>query len=52
MLSHVFLGVSDFERAFRWHAAVMAALGNTLRFPMTRAPGPAGSLRRVAARSS
>jgi lactoylglutathione lyase len=32
MLSHVFLGVSDFERAFRWHAAVMAALGNTLRF--------------------
>ncbi len=32
MLSHVFLGVSDFERAFGFHAAVMAELGHALRF--------------------
>ncbi|WP_395401259.1 VOC family protein [Pseudoduganella sp. UC29_106] len=32
MISHVFLGVDDFERAFRFHAAVMAALGNVPRF--------------------
>ncbi len=32
MLSHVFLGVSDFERAFGFHAALMAELGHALRF--------------------
>jgi lactoylglutathione lyase len=32
MISHVFLGVRDFERAFTCHSAVMEALGNVLRF--------------------
>lgn len=32
MISHVFLGVGDFERGFRFHSAVMAALGLPLRF--------------------
>jgi len=32
MISHIFLGVGDFEAAFRFHAAVMATLGHTLRF--------------------
>lgn len=32
MISHTFLGVADFDAAFRFHGAVMAALGNSLRF--------------------
>ncbi|MGW8393728.1 VOC family protein [Pseudoduganella sp. HUAS MS19] len=32
MISHTFLGVADFERAYRFHAAVMAALGHAQRF--------------------
>lgn len=32
MISHTCLGIGDFERAFRFHAAVMAALGHALRF--------------------
>lgn len=32
MISHIFLGVADFEAAFRFHGAVMAAQGNRLRF--------------------
>jgi len=32
MISHVFLGVRDFDAAFRCHAAVMDALGYPLRF--------------------
>lgn len=32
MLSHVFVGVKDFDQAFRFYSAVMDALGNALRF--------------------
>lgn len=32
MISHVFLGVGDFAAAYRFHAAVMAALGHAQRF--------------------
>ena len=32
MLSHVFIGVSQFERAFAFYNAVMPALGYPLRF--------------------
>lgn len=32
MISHVFLGIGDFDRACRFHAAVMAALGYPQRF--------------------
>lgn len=32
MISHVFIGIDDFAAAYRFHAAVMAALGNTQRF--------------------
>lgn len=32
MISHVFIGVNAFEPAFRFHAAVMTALGHRLRF--------------------
>ena len=32
MISHVFMGVSDFAAAYRFHAAVMAALGHAQRF--------------------
>ena len=32
MLSHVFVGVSDFERALRFYSAVMHCLGHTQRF--------------------
>ncbi|MDR7150752.1 lactoylglutathione lyase [Hydrogenophaga palleronii] len=32
MLSHVFVGVSDFDRALRFYSAVMGCLGHTLRF--------------------
>jgi catechol 2,3-dioxygenase-like lactoylglutathione lyase family enzyme len=32
MLSHVFIGVTDFDRAFDFYAAVMTALGQPLRF--------------------
>lgn len=32
MFSHVFVSVTDFERGFRFHSAVMAALGVELRF--------------------
>jgi catechol 2,3-dioxygenase-like lactoylglutathione lyase family enzyme len=32
MISHTSLGVGDFARAFRFHAAVMDALGHVLRF--------------------
>ncbi len=32
MISHVFLGIGDFERAFAFYAKVMAELGLTLKF--------------------
>lgn len=32
MFSHVFLGVSDFERSLRFYRPVMERLGTTLRF--------------------
>lgn len=32
MLSHVFVGVSDFERAMRFYEALMAVLGRERRF--------------------
>ncbi len=32
MLSHVFVGVSDFERAFAFYEALMGILGTPLRF--------------------
>jgi catechol 2,3-dioxygenase-like lactoylglutathione lyase family enzyme len=32
MISHVFLGIGDFAAAYRFHAAVMAALGHAQRF--------------------
>ena len=32
MFSHVFIGVSDFERALRFYGAVMDSLGVELRF--------------------
>lgn len=32
MLSHVYLGVNDFERAFAFYAPLMNVLGLTLRF--------------------
>lgn len=32
MLSHVFIGVTDFNRAFAFYSAVMAALEQPLRF--------------------
>ena len=32
MFSHVFVGVTDFDRAHRFYAALMSALGNPLRF--------------------
>lgn len=32
MFSHIFFGVSDFERAFAFYAPLMEALGNQLRF--------------------
>jgi len=32
MISHIFLGVGDFDMAFRFHSALMSALGHTLRF--------------------
>jgi len=32
MISHVFVGVNDFAKAYRFHAAVMAALGHAQRF--------------------
>jgi lactoylglutathione lyase len=32
VFSHIFVSVSDFERALRFHSAVMACLGNALRF--------------------
>ena len=32
MLSHVYLGVNDFERAFAFYSPLMAVLGLTLRF--------------------
>lgn len=30
--SHIFVGVTDFERALRFYTALMDSLGNTLRF--------------------
>jgi catechol 2,3-dioxygenase-like lactoylglutathione lyase family enzyme len=32
MLSHVFIGVNDFERAFGFYSAVMGTLGHELKF--------------------
>ena len=32
MLSHVFIGVNDFERAFAFYSAVLAELGLVLKF--------------------
>ena len=38
MLSHVHIGVTDFERAFAFHAALMRELGHALRFRDDRRP--------------
>jgi catechol 2,3-dioxygenase-like lactoylglutathione lyase family enzyme len=47
MISHVFIGISDFAAAYRFHAAVMAALGHAQRFCDDNKPWaawqPAGS---------
>ncbi len=32
MFSHIFIGVQDFDRAYRFYADLMQALGNPLRF--------------------
>lgn len=32
MLSHIFVGVHDFERALAFYTPLMASMGNTLRF--------------------
>ncbi len=32
MLSHAFIGITDFDRAFAFYAAVIAPLGHRLRF--------------------
>ncbi|MYN44853.1 VOC family protein [Pseudoduganella sp. FT93W] len=32
MLSHIYIGINDFERSFDFYAAVMAALATRLRF--------------------
>lgn len=32
MISHIFIGVKDFERAFAFYAKLMEAIGDTLRF--------------------
>jgi hypothetical protein len=32
MISHVFVGVNDFEHAFRFYSALMQVLGHGLRF--------------------
>lgn len=32
MISHVYIGITDFDRAFRFYAALMEALGHTLKF--------------------
>lgn len=43
MFSHVFIGVSDFERALAFYEPLMATLGNELRFcERGRVTGPAG----------
>ena len=47
MFSHVFMGVTDFERAFAFYQPVMAALGLELRFKENSKPwaawhGPGG----------
>ena len=42
MLSHVFLGVSDFERAMSFYQPLMAALGNELRFQDESRPWAGG----------
>lgn len=38
MLSHVFVGVNDFERAFRFYCALMQPLGLRLKFCETDKP--------------
>ena len=38
MFSHVFTSVTDFERAFRFYAALMDTLGNELRFSQPEKP--------------
>ena len=38
MFSHIFVGVSDFERALRFYEPVMAALGLELRFSDANRP--------------
>jgi lactoylglutathione lyase len=32
LFSHIFIGVKDFDRAYRFYAELMELLGNTLRF--------------------
>lgn len=32
MISHVFVGVTDFDRAFKFYLAVMEEIGLTLKF--------------------
>lgn len=32
MISHVFVGVNDFDRAYAFYSALMQALGHTLKF--------------------
>jgi hypothetical protein len=47
MFSHIFIGISDFERALAFYQPLMNALGIQQRFVEPGRPwGPAGSLRR------
>ena len=38
MFSHIFISVSDFERAFSFYSALMQSLGNELRFKEPEKP--------------
>lgn len=38
MISHVFIGINDFERGFAFYAVIMAELGLQLKFHETRIP--------------
>ena len=38
MLSHCFIGVNDFPRGFAFYSAIMAVLGQELRFSESDRP--------------
>lgn len=43
MFSHIFIGVKDFDRAYRFYADLMALLGNAPRFCDRERRGTAGN---------